>query len=170
MSPNTSQTLKFKPSRAKWILLGIMFILLAGGFALMYAYTPRQEPPDDSLLVIGLLVAFFAAGAVLSFPNLLPGRVYLLLMPNGFAVRTLLKSRELRWEEVEEFRALSFKGTTMVVFTLSPQGKLRYTESGLRKLNKAVTGGDDSLPDTYGMSAEALADLMTQWKNRAQQR
>jgi hypothetical protein len=31
-----------------------MFILLAAGFALMYAYTPTRNPPDDSLLVIGM--------------------------------------------------------------------------------------------------------------------
>lgn len=40
----------------------------------------------------------------------------------------------------------------------------------MRKLNKAVSGVDESLPDTYGMSAESLADLMAQWRNRTQQR
>ena len=133
----------------------------------MYAYSPTHEPPDDSLIVVGSLVIFFLAGAVLSFMNLLPDRAYLLLRPSGFTTRTLFASKTFRWAEVEQFGTLSVKGTTRVIFSLTAQGRLRYTESMLRKLNKAVTGGDESLPDTYGMSAEALASLMTQWKSRS---
>ena len=164
------QTLKLTPSRKKWILLGVTFLLLAGGFALMYAYRPTREPPDDSLLIVGSLVVFFLAGAVLSFINLFPDRAYLLLTPTGFTTRTLLASKSFRWAEVEQFGTLSVKGATRVVFTFSAEGRLRYTESMLRKLNKAMSGGDEALADTYGMSAEALADLMTQWKNKVEQR
>ncbi len=147
--------------------MGALFILLAAGFALMYASTPRQDPPDDSLLIVGCLVVFFLAGAILSFLMLSPDRNHLLLAPNGFTVRSMFKSLNFRWEEVEEFHTMSVKGATMVVYSLSPQGKLRFTESAWRKLNKALSGGDESLPDTYGMSADALADLMNQWKNKA---
>ena len=148
-------------------MLGVLFILLAGGFALMYAYTPSHDPPDDSLIIVGFLVVFFLAGAVLSFLMLSLERNYLLLTPAGFKAQTLFKSSNFRWEEVEEFHAMWVKGPTMVIYSLSPQGKLRFTESAWRKLNKALSGGEGSLPDTYGMSAEALADLMNQWKNRA---
>ena len=161
------QTLKLKPSRRKWILLGLLFILLAGGFALMYAYTPRRDPPDNSLIVVGSLVVFFLAGAVLSFMNLLPDRAYLLLTPTGFTTRTLFASKTFRWAEVEQFGTLSVKSTTRVIFSLTAEGKLRYTESMLRKLNKAVSGGDESLPDTYGMNAAALVELINQWRQRS---
>ncbi len=97
-------------------------------------------------------------------------RAYLLLTPTGFTTRTLLASKSFRWAEVEQFGTLSVKGTTRVIFTLTAEGRLRYTESMLRKLNKAMSGGDEALADTYGRSAEALADLMTQWKNKVQQR
>lgn len=73
----------------------------------MYAYTPRRDPPDDSLLVVGSLVVFFLAGAVLSFMNLLPDRAYLVLTPTGLTLRTLFGSKNFRWEEVEQFSTLS---------------------------------------------------------------
>ena len=160
-------SLKLTPSRRKWILLAAVFIMLAGGFALMYAYTPRRDPPDDSLVIVGSMIVFFLAGAVLSLLMLSPDRNYLLLTPTGFTVRTLLKRANFRWEEVEEFRTMSVKGMTMVVFSLSSQGKLRLTESVWRTLQKAMGGGDESLPDTYGMSAETLIELMNQWKKRS---
>ena len=56
---------------------GVLFILLACGFALMYAYTPRTEPPDDGLIVVGALVVFFLEGAVLSCLTLSTERSYL---------------------------------------------------------------------------------------------
>lgn len=161
------QTLKLTPSRRKWIALSVLFILLAGGFALMYAYTPRRDPPDDSLIIVGCLVVVFLAGAVLSFLMLSPERNYLLLTPTGFKAQTLFKSSNFRWEEVQEFHTMSVKGTTKIVYGLSPHGKLRFTENAWRKLNKALSGGEESLPDTYGMSAEALVDFMNQWKKRA---
>jgi hypothetical protein len=142
------------------------FVALAVGMAALYFYS--EAPKDrESLLVVGSLVVFFAAGAVLSIMNLLPGRAYLLLTPGEFAYRTLFKSRTYRWSEVEGFEAFAFRETSRVVFTLSREGKLRFSESGFRKFNKAVGGGDDSLPDTYGMSADKLAELMNQWKEKS---
>jgi hypothetical protein len=38
------------------------------------------------------------------------------------------------------------------------------------KLNTALTGHAAGLPDTYGFSADELAALMTQWRNRAVER
>ncbi len=161
------QILRLTPSRRKWILLGVIFILFALGFTLMVAYTPEQDPPDDSALIIGGMVVFFLLGAILSFMMLSPDRNHLLLTPTDFTVHTLLKSRRFRWEEIEEFHTLSVKGTTMVIYSLSPQGRLRFTESVWRKLSRALIGDEERLPDTYGMSAQALADLMNQWKRKA---
>lgn len=161
------QNLKLKPSRVKWMLIGATFVSLAVGLVFLYASTPAQTPPDDSLIVLGGLFALFGAGAVVSVLMLMPNRVYLLLTPHGFAIRTLFKCKDFRWEEVEEFRATSLKGTPWVVFTLSPQGKAHLSKTLLRRINKAVSGGDDNLPDTYGMSGEALAELLNQWKKRS---
>lgn len=162
------RTLKLRPSPWKWALIGLTFLALAGGIALLYATSPPQEPSDDSLLVVGPLIALFGAGALVSFIMLLPNSVYLQLTPAGFTVRTLLKRKDYRWEEVEEFRPGVFRGTQWVVFTLSPHGKAGRTESRLKSLNKAISGGDDNLPDTYGMSAEDLAELMNGWKEKSE--
>ena len=164
--PASTETLKLKPSRTKWLLLAATFAALAAGMSALYFYS-KSPKDDESLLLVGGLVAFFSAGAVLSIMNLLPGRAYLLLAPGEFAYRTLFKSRGYRWSEVEQFSAFAFRQTSMVVFTLSREGKVRFSESGFRKLNKAVSGGDDALPDTYGMSADELAELMNQWKSKS---
>jgi hypothetical protein len=37
----------------------------------------------------------------------------------------------------------------------------------MAKLNAAVAGHAGGLPDTYGLSADELAALMTRWCNRA---
>ena len=161
------QTLKLKPSRRKWILLGALFVGLAVLFPLLYVTSPRPTADDESLLLVGIFTAFFSTGAVLSVVMLTTDRMYLSLTPSEFTVRNLFNQKTYRWGEVEEFSTFSFRGNNWVVFTLSREGKLRFTESGLRKFNKALGGGDDNLPDTYGMSAEALADLMNQWRNRA---
>jgi hypothetical protein len=161
------ETLKLTPSRRKWILLSGIFLLLALGFALMYAYTPTQNPPDDSALIVGSLVAVFLLGAILSFMMLSPDRNHLVLTPVDFRFRTVFKFRYFRWEEVEKFHPLSVKGTAMVVYSLSLQGRLHFPESMWHKLDKIFSGGEECLPDTYGMSAEALADLMNQWKKKA---
>lgn len=160
------QSLKLKPSRVKWMLIGGTFVGLAVGMAFLYASTPARTSPDDSLIVFGFLFVLFGAGAVVSVLMLTPDRAYLLLTPSGFTIRTLFRCKEFHWEEVEEFRATSLKGTPWVVFTLSPQGKARLSGTVLQPMNKAVSGGDDNLPDTYGMSAEALAELLNQWKKR----
>ena len=160
-------TLKLRPSPWKWALIGLVFLALAVGMALLYAASPPQQPPDDSLLVVGALVAFFGAGALASLWMLLPNSAYLLLTTTGFTVRTLFKQKDYRWAEVEDFGATILRGKPWVVFTLSREGKVNLPETSLRGLNKAVSGGDDNLPDTYGMSAEELAELMNQWKKRS---
>jgi hypothetical protein len=164
--PAPNETLTLKPSPTKWLLLAVTFLALAVGMAALYAYS--ESPKDgESLIVVGSLVVFFAAGAVLSIMNLLPGRAYLLLASGEFAYRTLFKSRSYRWSEVEQFSSFAFRQSSMVVFTLSQEGKLRFSENGFRKFNKAISGGDDSLPDTYGMSADKLAELMNQRKEKS---
>jgi hypothetical protein len=88
------------------------------------------------------------------------------LTPTEFVTSTLFVSKVFRWEEVEEFNVMNVKGASMVVFALSPQGKINRPESWWRRLNKAFSGGDENLPDTYGMKAQALADLMNQRRRR----
>jgi len=158
-----TDTLKLKPSRVKWVALMLTFIALAGGMAALYIYSEAPKT-HESFMIVGFMVAFFVAGALLCALNLLPGRTYLLLTREGFTVRTLFKTRAYSWREVESFGAFSHRGVTLVVFTLSREGRLRFPESGFGKLNKAVSGGDHGLPDTYGIGADELVQLMNRWK------
>ena len=44
---------------------------------------------------------------------------------------------------------------------------LKRSSSRLAKMNVAIVGRDAAIPDTYGLSADALAQLMAQWRERA---
>jgi hypothetical protein len=37
----------------------------------------------------------------------------------------------------------------------------------IAKINRALVGAGSALPDTYGMKAEELAELMNEWRSRA---
>jgi hypothetical protein len=43
----------------------------------------------------------------------------------------------------------------------------RTAQGVVAKLNAAVAGYAAGLPDTYGLSADELAALMTSWRSRA---
>ena len=161
-----ADVLKLKPSPIKWMVVSVTFAALAAGMSALYVYSAAPKT-NEGLLVVGSLVLFFVVGVVLSLMNLLPDRAYLELAPDGFIFRSLFKSRSYRWSEVERFEIFSHRGASIVVFTLSPEGRVRLTESSFAKFSKALGGGDDSLPDTYGLGADRLAALMNQWKEKS---
>jgi hypothetical protein len=108
-----------------------------------------------------LWAAFYGLGAVFSAAFLVPRLAYLRLADDGFRFRWLWAERFVSWSEVESFGVrYGYRGSRYVryveyVFVRryrelpSAQGR-RYT----------FGGGSGVLPDTYGVRAEKLADLM----------
>jgi hypothetical protein len=61
------------------------------------------------------------------------------------------------WSDVDSFIPIKIQHNRMVGWNYSPG----FSKSQrLRHMNTALAGVEAALPDTYGMSAEKLADLM----------
>ncbi len=151
-------TLVLRPS--PWKLL----LMLAGSLGFV-AIGVFMMPAGEwkSWLVIG----FFGLCAAVFLAQLLPGASYLKLDRDGFTYAALFRTTTVAWTEVSPFTAGYISANRMVKFDLSDA---RLTADGTRTaaaVARGLTGASGALPDTYGMSADALAELMNRWRARA---
>jgi hypothetical protein len=102
-------------------------------------------------------------------------RMRLRLSPEGLAYGTLRRRYFFRWSDVAKFGVADFAGHRWVVFLLAPhyQGDKRERalnrslhDERVRAINRGFGGFDRFLPDTYGMRAVALAELLESWRVR----
>jgi hypothetical protein len=143
------------PSRKKWLLV------LAGGsvFAVGGALMIR-----DGDLRGWFVLIFFAAVALVAAAVLLPGAGALTLDRDGFEITNLFRHHRIRWQDASGFTAVRIPPARQlfVVFDqASASGRL------VANVNVAIVGHSASLPDTYGQSAEKLAELMAAWRASA---
>jgi hypothetical protein len=151
-------SVRLRPSKARaWLLFagsaaftaaGLLMISSAKGFAAW------------------MVTMFFGACLLIAVVQLLPNASWLELQPEGFIVRSLYRQGLLtRWTQVSEFGTARFSwGNTLVVFDDSQPATQR-----LAKANRALFGFTSALPDTYGMKADALADLLNRRRMEALQ-
>ena len=114
-----------------------------------------------------LPACFFGLTAIVGAVSLLPEATTLRLDADGMETTTLFRKTHYRWRDVSDFRAASplpllwptaYRYVCFNLSTLSGPGT---------KLAVAFTGRTSMLPDTYGLSAEALALLLNNWRNTA---
>jgi hypothetical protein len=113
---------------------------------------------------MGIFVtAVFGAATVLCVIRQLPGAGSLRLDEHGFEAMSHFLKRTYRWSEVTDFTIWTFHFNSMVTF------KAAKSHLGiLGKVNAVLAGGRNGfLPDTYGMAADDLVQLMTAWRNSA---
>src|SRR5882724_3439764 len=143
------------PSRTKHLL----FLLLCAAFAVGGVLMIRDDQGWEGWFVVGV----FGPGAAIFAVQLLPGASWLRLTPSGFCFCTLFrKSAFIDWASVSPFGVTPISGNKMVVFS-TEKGR----RSRLAPVNIALTGETEALPDTYGRSAESLAKLLNEWRERA---
>jgi len=108
-------------------------------------------------------VAFFGAGLLVFFLGLLPGSSYLELRRDGFEMSSLYRKWFVRWSDVESFFSRRIASNRMVCWDYVPeyQGHARG-----RRFSASLAGVEAALPDTYGRSANELAELMNEWRLR----
>jgi hypothetical protein len=140
------------PSRKKWLLV------LAGGaaFAVGGALMIRDGDPTGWFVLV-----FFAAVALIAAAVLLPGAGALTLDRDGFEITNLFRHHRIPWRDASGFTAVRIPPARQlfVVFDqASASGRL------VANVNVAIVGHNASLPDTYGQSADKLAELMTAWR------
>jgi hypothetical protein len=145
-----------RSSRKKWwnLTIGAVFFTILG-----ILLSIRGD-------VVGMLgAAFFGICAVAGVITLLPGASSLRLDEKGFGFTRFFRTQKFHWNEVGDFGIWTFgwiiKGEG-VVFNVS---KSRL--SILEKINTALADRNGYLPDTYGLTAEELVELMTAWQNLA---
>ena len=142
-------------SRTKWLLV----LLGCGVFvAIGAAVMPKNEA------MTWFTIAFFGIGVAIALVMLLPGAGGLTLSREGFEIVSLFRRHFVLWADTTDFVAGTIPMTVkkMVLFNLaSAKSKI------LAQLNVGMMGRNGAIPDTYGMSADELAGLMTRWRERA---
>ncbi|KQT25684.1 hypothetical protein ASG22_02940 [Chryseobacterium sp. Leaf405] len=104
---------------------------------------------------LGLFPAFFFGICLTVFIiNLIPNSSYLKISEKGFEMRTMFRSTFIPWEVVTGFSVKRIAITKMVIIEFNNQ----YIDTS--KL-KSKTG---AFPDTYGMPAQKLAEIMNEYK------
>jgi hypothetical protein len=153
-----------RPSRLKWLLvLGISLTFVVGGLLALFWPGRAGAPQREGAWVMWLCVGFFGLGVVVCLLQFLPRSSFLRLDGEGFTIRTLYRERTYRWEDVDTFGVTVVSFNKMVGFNFAPHFD---RAARLRRVNKAIAFFEGALPDTYGMKAEDLADLMNEYKCR----
>ncbi|WP_374711656.1 hypothetical protein [Symbiobacterium terraclitae] len=144
--------LTLRPNPMKWIFVMVLMAAMAAGGLWLW----HEEPlPASVAVVFGLL------GALAAAVQMLPNASYLRLTPEGFTFCSLFRSHTVAWSDVTEFYVLEHRGNghKLVGWHYAPHYAHQLT---LRIVNDNLIGVEAALPDTYGMDAYALADLMAE--------
>ena len=129
-----------------FVALGVVIFVDAGGFARVAG--------------AAIVVLFVACGAI-GVLQLLFGS--LRLSPEGFTVDGLGRQVTRRWSDVESFSVIRAPSRNEIVgIRFAPAG----AESRVRAAIRSTAGFEGALPDTYGMKAADLAELMNTWRRR----
>jgi hypothetical protein len=138
-----------RPNRAKhFALLALCLGFVAMGVSLL---------GRDNAFVAWGCIAFFGFGAAVFAIGLVPGANGLSLDERGFVVRSLFRSHRTNWKDVAGFHAIRIGVKKFVGFDFVPGVPAAQK---LRRANSALVGAEAALPDNYGMSVAALADLL----------
>jgi hypothetical protein len=110
---------------------------------------------------------FFLLLAVERFLPYVPGGAFLKLDQAGFTVCYWFKETRYRWCDIAAFKVITHRYWGIIPYRR--RVGLQYTEnSGKRtflvRIAGALTRFDRALPDTYGMKAKELAQLLDRWR------
>jgi hypothetical protein len=143
------------PSRAKWLLVFLGCGLFAAGGIWMVATADANG---------WFVLPFFAIGTIVAGVMLLPGAAALVLERDGFQTTTLFRRSCSDWRDVSEFESVRIREAMrrMVVYD-----DVNLAGRAMAEISAGFTGRNAGLPDTYGLAAGDLADLMTLWRERA---
>jgi hypothetical protein len=112
----------------------------------------------------GLVFLFLTVERCLVY---IPGGAFLKLDQAGFTVCYWFKETRYRWGDIAAFKVITHR--YMGIIPYRRRIGLQYTESsGKRNLVVRIAGAlarfDQALPDTYGLKAKELAQLLDRWR------
>ena len=157
MPDSQQRSLLLRPSMRKQTLYLLLCLALTGMDVFVIV--------TDGGIVGWFGLVFFGLGSLVFAVQFMPSASYLSLTTEGFIVSALFRKWPLiRWEDVSEFRVAAAPptGMKMVVFDWH-----RSTKPRLRRINRALVGAGEGLPDTYGLKPGDLAELLNRWRKAA---
>jgi hypothetical protein len=111
-------------------------------------------------------VLFFGVCAVIAAVMMLPGAGSLTLDAEGFEVCSLFRRRRIAWPQASRFTVATLK-----LPGNNDQHMVGYDDDALKgfgaDFSRDKLGRNAALPDTYRLSHEELARLLTAWRERA---
>jgi hypothetical protein len=153
------------PVQLRASLKNHIFLALTG-LALTAAYAAAVVTGDPHRVLDWVGFGFFGLGAILSIITTLPGATGLILDQNGFSKRFMFRQMSSsRWDDVAGFKVITESPGNYSFFAYNDA---RWEKKfGISRFGTKVLGYNALFEDTYGMSPKELADLMTQWQQRA---
>jgi hypothetical protein len=143
-SEELPETLYLPPSRARWIFVLVFSIIIVGVNVFVLA---TQDAP-----ALGILALIFTVTGIATGAQLIPGSAGLWLDRRGFTFRMFWYDRRREWKEITPILS-------------SQVGLLQMV--GYNRAGDKPNQPREVLPDTYGISANELADLMNHWRDTA---
>lgn len=144
-----------KPDRLRWLLV----FLIAAGFVGLAIWIGPSKPE----LFYGA-GGFFLLCALVAAPLMFGVGSNLVLDCEGFTCRTLFRSFRREWRECSAFYPVSMGLRKFVGFSTQQD---EAAHPNLAGANRAMIGASGMLPDTFGLSADGLADLLNRFRARA---
>jgi hypothetical protein len=149
--PKLPVTYRTRPGKMAFLAFGSGVFIVLGVWLL----------PQEHFVALACII-FFGLCALVGLVNLLPNSSYITLTERGFQFVSLFRTHFVAWSDVQLFVPVKIQFKSMVGWNYSPE----YRESKrIRGVNAAVAGVEAALPDTYGMPAGQLADLMNQLRD-----
>ena len=150
--PDTQRLVPSRFRAASLLVGSIMFVATGIGM--------RAEHAVGAWFVI----AFFGLCALVGVVLLLPGSSWLELRADGFEIRSLFRTSFVRWRDIDRLTVAPIGTRESVCWHFAPD----YPgQRAGRQLSAALTGVEGALPDTYGLSAHALAERMNAYRDAA---
>jgi hypothetical protein len=140
-------------SRRKWIEIaaGCAVFVAVGALLIL----------NDNRFAGWLGVVCFGAFLVAAIANVLrPPRLQ--LTDIGFELRSLGRGRWYFWSKCSEFSVWTIRRNPMVVFDYSD-----VRDGRTARMNQRLSGANASLPDTFGMKAADLAEMLNEYRAQA---
>jgi hypothetical protein len=137
---------------------GPLELKAAKGKLLAFSLPPLKQ------LILWPGAAFFLLGAVMLLVRAAKDDIGLRLGRDGFQARQVWNGRTIRWQDTSEFNVIRASRAVPKLIVFDDAAVER---SGTAGLNKHFVGRNSSLGETYGLTHEALADLLNAWRKRA---
>ena len=144
------------PNKTKMALMLIgCLILMAGGILMIQ---------DEKVMGWIGTIFFGLCAAVFLFQICYPKSSFLTISEDGLEIGSLFRSQKLSWVDISEFGTYSILQNGLPVRKMVGYNFSEHYQgaSKARAFAKSLAGFEGALPDTYGYSAEELAQILSE--------